>query len=170
MTESGSKISTLPTILVVSGAWQSPAHYAPLLKCLTNLNFPTSTLQLPSAGSSTPNDITLEIDSAAVRSHLAELIDIDGRDVIALGHSYSAEPVGSAIGDFSWTARTESGGTGGVIGLVLISGFLGKDGVSHLDYTGGKHAPWVRNIKPKDEEVSGILVLKAQGGTQFFGT
>lgn len=146
--------STPPTILVVPGAWQSPAPYAPLINRLTNLNFRISILQLPSTGSVSPNECTLEADSAAVRSRLAELIDVEGRSVIAIGHSYSAEPLGSAIGGFSWATQTETGREGGVVGLVLISGFLGKDGVSHLDYTGGKHATWVRDMKPKDEEVS----------------
>ena len=63
--------------------------------------------------------------------------------MILVAHSYGGIPAGGAAYGLSKYAREKDGRKGGIVGLVYMSAFVVPEGLSLLDYFGGKHAPYL---------------------------
>lgn len=132
---------TKPTIAVVPGAWHAPAHFQEFTDLLEKAGYPTKTLQLPSSGSSNPNDHTAETDAKAIREQLLLPLLDGNNDVVLVLHSFAGSPGSVAAKGLSKKDRTSGGG---IIGLVYIAAFLAAEGVSLLSAFGGQFEPWVQ--------------------------
>lgn len=135
---------TLPTVVLVPGAWHSPIHYSLLIGELSNFGYHTVTGRLPSCDSDDPNDQTAAKDAAFIRDTLL-MPQLDaGKQVILAMHSYGGCPGATAGHGLSVTERQAAGRPGGIVGIVFIAAFLAKEGQSLLSSLPGKvFDPWV---------------------------
>lgn len=149
-------MSPNPTILLIPGAWHTPACYAPLLARLHALGYPTATAALPSVGS-VPGLSTWAADISSITSALAPLVAA-GKRVVVVAHSYGSLPAGEAIKPLLLADRSARGEQGGVEHLVYISAFVLPAGQCLLDALGGRDLPWFqvsadkRNVNPLEPE------------------
>ncbi|KAH7140788.1 Alpha/beta hydrolase fold-1 [Dactylonectria macrodidyma] len=132
-----------PTIVLVPGAWHTPTHYEMMLQRFRDAGYPTSSKQLPSVGSSDPQNQSVTADMNFIRQDLL-LHELDqGRDVILILHSYGGSPGGAAAKGLSKAERASSGKKGGIIGLVYMCAFVANEGDSLLSkFPGQKWEPW----------------------------
>ncbi|KAH6976165.1 Alpha/beta hydrolase fold-1 [Ilyonectria sp. MPI-CAGE-AT-0026] len=134
-----------PTIVLIPGAWHTPAHFELFLQQLYDAGYPTSSRQLPSVGSADPKNQSVTADMDFIRENLL-LPEIDqGKDVILIMHSYGGSPGGAAAKGLSKAERTASGRKGGIIGLIFMCAFLSNEGDSiQSKLPGQKFDPWLR--------------------------
>lgn len=116
----------IPTIIIIPGAWHTPAHYTKLITALTAQiqNVTAFAISLPSLNSRPPLPLpkSWKEDADAVRAAIIGELDA-GRDVIALAHSYGGVVMGEAVKGLGKGKRVEDElGTrsGGVVGLVYM--------------------------------------------------
>ena len=133
---------TKPTVLIVPGAWHLPIHYEPLTKVLSSHGFPSVALLLPTFDASPP-DKDLYDDIAYVSSQLEELVEMGGREVIVILHSYGGMPGSSAARPFVRKARAEQGKKGGVIGMLYISAWAVPAGKTIVESGEEKSFNWL---------------------------
>lgn len=149
-------MSPNPTILLIPGAWHTPACYAPLIARLHALGYPTATASLPSVGV-VPGLTTWAADITSITSALAPLVAA-GQRVVVVAHSYGSLPAGEAIKPFLLADRTARGEQGGVAHVVYVSAFVLPVGQCLLDALGGRDLPWFqvsedkRNVNPLQPE------------------
>lgn len=88
-----------PTIVLLPGAWHSPAHYDKLRALLKDHGYETEAVALatvdPKEPATTDCDSDVEVISAAIRKVLSS-----GRDAVLVTHSYSGIPGQSAAYSF----------------------------------------------------------------------
>jgi len=136
--------SVKPTIALIPGAWHTPTHYATFLSLLSSAGYPTTTIQLPSVGSSDPDAQSTSIDAAAVREKVLLPLLNSGKDVVLVMHSYGGSPGSAAAKGLSKTERSSNGSGGGIIGLIYLAGLVIPKGASLLSsLPGAKFDPWV---------------------------
>ncbi|KAI9654460.1 MAG: hypothetical protein M1831_005426 [Alyxoria varia] len=145
------------TVLFVHGSWHLPAHMAPLIDKTKEMGFSAVCPLLPSCDvSSSPNSDTtasdrqtapaqgwsgLDEDVNAVQSEIQRLLAQD-KNVLIAAHSYGGVPATSALLP-AMTAfnRSKAGLKGGVLGFLLINGYLVAKGESVVDFLQNKLAP-----------------------------
>ena len=66
-----------------------------------------------------------------------------GNEVVLIMHSSAGGPGAMAAKGLSVAERRAAGHTGGILGLIFISGFVAQEGQTLLDSIGGRYAPWV---------------------------
>ena len=138
-----SKIS-LPTIVLIPGAWHSPQHYAKLIDSLEACKFDVVTERLPSVGSKTPREQSVFKDADFIQNHLLLPIISSGKDVLLLMHSYGGCPGADAAKGLSKADRQAAGKKGGIIGLVFMCAFVAGEGDSlKSKLPGQQYDPWV---------------------------
>ncbi|KAB8336721.1 hypothetical protein FH972_021030 [Carpinus fangiana] len=136
------------TLVLVPGAWHSPASYAPLIAVLktppyASLFTTVTAVALPSVDSRPRGQTSWAADVAAVRAALVAAIDT-GDDVWLLMHSYGGAPGTEAVQGLTRTERAARGASGGVVHLVYMAAFPLAEGESLLSRApGGRRAPWV---------------------------
>lgn len=135
--------SSKPTIVLIPGAWHTPAPYRPLLEALEALGHPTISKRLPSVISPDIKDedipsYTLANDVAFVRENIL-LPELEKNDVILVGHSYGGVVCGAAAHGLG---RGESTAPHSVLGLVYLCALVG---ISDKPLLEGPEqlAPWV---------------------------
>ncbi|KAM5447722.1 hypothetical protein MaudCBS49596_005741 [Microsporum audouinii] len=130
-----------PTIALVPGSWHTPAHYQDFLAEFEKAGYPTACLQLPGVGSSAPKDETVASNAAFVREKLLLPLLDDGKNVVLIMHSF-----GGCIGSIAAAGlnKKERGSSGGIVGLIYIAAFLGKEGASLLAAMGGKFDDFIK--------------------------
>ena len=135
--------NTRPTIVLVPAAWHAPIHYIEYISQLRLAGFPTVSQRLPSCDTSNPAAQSVSGDAAFIRQNqLLPLIN-SGKEVVLIVHSYSGGPGGMAAKGLSAIERHAAGRPGGIIGMIFISAFIAKEGVSLLSASGGQYSPWV---------------------------
>ncbi|KAF2129020.1 alpha/beta-hydrolase [Dothidotthia symphoricarpi CBS 119687] len=115
-----------PHLVLISGAWHTPAHYALLVSKLEARGYTVHTRQMPSIGNpDPPTDLSQDIDAtdALVNDAIA-----DGNDVVVLAHSWGGFVIGSALRGLSKTDRTAQGKKGGVVRCGYIAAFMVDEG------------------------------------------
>ena len=117
---------SLPTIVIVPAACQTPAHYRPLASALQTANFTVAVIPLPSVGAS-PGLKNYDEDVSAIRKVVSSLVD-DGAEVIVLMHSYGGLPGSAAMKGLGAKERAKDGKQGGVKRLVYVSSYVLKEG------------------------------------------
>jgi hypothetical protein len=84
--------------------------------------------------------LDIEDDVAAIRAAVTNQLDT-GIDVVVVTHSYSSIPGTAALTGLSLKARKTAGKSNGVIGVVIISGFILPPDSTMLTIMGGQLPP-----------------------------
>jgi pimeloyl-ACP methyl ester carboxylesterase len=116
---------TLPTIVFIPGAWHTCEYYKHVISILTAKGYPTATVDLPSVGGISP----MADDAAAIQKVTSELAS-DGQEIILVMHSYGGIPGTESAKGLARKIRQTEGKPGTIIGLVYMSAYLLKEGMS----------------------------------------
>ena len=146
-----------PVFLIVPGAWHQPEAYGTLVTSLRKIGYSAVVSSLPSCEAQDPQQATCSADAEAVRKQILQLLEVEGKDVVVVCHSYGGIPGGGAAYGLSKIARAKEGKQSSVIGLVYVSGIVVAEGSSLLITLGGKHAPYV-----DPDQVLDILIIRLE--------
>ena len=136
--------NSLPTILLVPGAFTASSCYDLVLPYLQPHGCPVVVASLPSSNPETPEEHTAASDGRFLLvEHLLPLIN-EGREVVVFAHSFGATSLSGADQKLSKHQRSEDGLPGGVLGLIYISFAMCTDGQSQLEYLGGVWPPFCK--------------------------
>lgn len=135
-------MSSKPTIVLVPGAWATPAFYAQLSSNISEKGLATETVAHPSAGAEPPTK-TLDDDVSNLRSTLQRLVD-SGEDVIVVAHSYGGLVASGAAQGLEKPVRQQEGKQGGVAMIAYMTAFVVNKGLSLIDVCGGQPLPWIK--------------------------
>lgn len=131
-----------PHIILLHGAWHSPAYFAKITSLLQDHLYVVHAQQSLSTGLppswTPPNDLSQDI--AATRALLDYAI-ANGNDVIVICHSWGGIIAGSALVGYSKAERAEKGLKGGVVKCGYMCAFMVEEGVS-LQRKYGDYPPW----------------------------
>ncbi|KAI9725590.1 MAG: hypothetical protein M1828_003078 [Chrysothrix sp. TS-e1954] len=137
-----------PVIVFSPGAWHPASAYNGFFKALESAGYPTpKAITYPSLTSKEPEKTTCAEDAECVRHEIMPLVE-EGKDVIVLMHSYGAQPGSAGAHGLSKKARMREGKHGGVLGLIVFSGFIINEGLSCAGSMGGALPPWVKMDHP----------------------
>ena len=150
------------TIVLVTGAWHPSSAYKSLISDLVNAGYPVLVTSLPSLNPKDPSVCDCSSDASSVRQQFLPAIEEEGKDVILLCHSYGGIPGGGAAHSLSKSARMQQGKKGGVVGLIYISAFVVPEGMSLVNYLGGKHPPYLLGNKVRISFTSTTCFLSAK--------
>ena len=143
-----SSASPLPTIVLVHGAWHTPAVYQPFISALEAEGFVVHAPLLPSCAQSvSPSQdrpASLPEDAACVRNLISTLVN-QGDRILMILHSY-----GGAVGtdavtrELTFADRQSRGLVGGVIHLTYLCAYMLQPGGSVVKtiQEGGIENPW----------------------------
>ncbi|KAF1851452.1 alpha/beta-hydrolase [Cucurbitaria berberidis CBS 394.84] len=120
------------TILFIGGGWHPPKSYRKLAAALEALGFDVHVPAHPTMNESRPPNADLSTDTANIRSYAEDLLQ-DGREVIALMHSYGGQVGTNALHGLGITDRAKSGLTGGVSNLIYLAACAVPEGKSMID-------------------------------------
>lgn len=132
-----------PVILLVPGAFGTPASYDPLLPYLHKAGFVTHPGPYASSNPTDPSTATCANDIASLRDVLLPLVE-QGKDVVIFAHSFGGIVAGGAAKSLDKQTRKSQGQAGGVIGLVYIAGNIVLDNESLADVSGGQYPPFIK--------------------------
>ena len=156
-------MSPKPTIVFVPGAWFRAAAYAKFLDALGAAGYPVVASDYPSIN---PTIAHPHVDCGTDTSHLRQtvllpLVEQQHRDVVLIMHSYGGMPGAGAAHGLGSASRTHAGKHGGVLGLIMFSGFIVAGGNSCAGSMGGDIPPWVLkdNVSPSKGGSSSLLTI-----------
>ncbi|KAK3060937.1 hypothetical protein LTS18_007366 [Coniosporium uncinatum] len=109
-----------PTILLVPGAWHTPAHLAPLVAALKQRDWLAEAYLLPCDGPNAANWQSGD-DVKGIHGRLEQLIEAEGKEVVLVGHSYAGAPTSQSVKGFEKHERQAQGKSGGIVRYVIIS-------------------------------------------------
>ena len=144
--------ATKPTILLVPGAWHSPACFSTISEKLQAHNYQTVPVTTPSVGTSAP----FSADVAAIRAAITSAADA-GEDVMLFMHSYGGVPGSNAVEGLRKEDRAKQGKKGGIVRLVYCCAWMLGEGESIIETVGGDPA----KVRVRSDHVT--EVLKASG-------
>ncbi|KAF2651162.1 alpha/beta-hydrolase [Lophiostoma macrostomum CBS 122681] len=122
-----------PTIVLVHGAWHTPANYQTFIDALQKVGFPVYCPQLPSCNNTSPPPASLAEDVAVVRAVLQERVAA-GEQVILIMHSYGGLVGTDAVRDsLLYNPHNSSGRSGGIIHLLYLCAYMLEPGTSVFD-------------------------------------
>lgn len=125
-----------PTIVLVPGAWHPASCYDILLPYLQNAGYETLALTLPSVSADPPVP-SIDPDVEHIRNNVEPLLQ-QGKDVVAVFHSYGGVPGSSAMKGFSKPDRKAQGQPGGVTALVYLCSWMIAEGTTMVENGGGR--------------------------------
>ncbi|CCF40602.1 hypothetical protein CH063_11126 [Colletotrichum higginsianum] len=131
-----------PTVLVVHGAWHTPAHYQPFVDVLEDKGYPCVVPKLPSGDTLTPASAP-EDDIRLVRKIASDLTE-QGKEIIVLAHSYGGTVSTEALSGLGIKDRAVAGKSGGVRLLVYLAAFIAAGEESLEDFAPPGMFPWLR--------------------------
>ncbi|KAL3455232.1 alpha/beta-hydrolase [Aspergillus heterothallicus] len=173
-------MSSLPTILLIHGAWHTRQNYASFAAALRARGFPVHCPLLPSCDELRSPRGSFADDVRAVRELATKLVD-SGERILMVMHSY-----GGAVGtdavqglEFPYTgsgsdpaadaSRSEgSKAAGGVVHLLYLCAYMLPPGMSLWDIVceAGFDAIWDEHIEEASEDES---IFPIDPATMFFG-
>ncbi|KAI1269418.1 alpha/beta-hydrolase [Xylariaceae sp. FL1019] len=154
--------STLPTIVLVHGAWQTPPCYQKYIDGLQEAGFTVLCPLLPSCSGTSeslpPNKPSLLEDAKHIREHVRALIEKEGKRVLVIMHSYGGAVGSQALGDqspdalgdqspdalgdqspdsqpLSFAKRRAQGLSGGVVHLLYLCAYMLEAGKTIIQIT-----------------------------------
>ncbi|KAJ5626871.1 alpha beta hydrolase family domain protein [Penicillium herquei] len=135
---------SLPTVVLIPGAWQNPETYEPLRSCLASRGYESICLSPPSTSLS-HGETDLAADSSFVHEDILRPLVEEGKDVLVVMHSFAGVYGGGAVKGLSKTERSQSGKPGGIIALVYVAAACIPTGITALQAMGiGEELlPWV---------------------------
>ena len=131
-----------PTLVIVPGAWHTPANYTDLIARLQQAGYPVRCKKLPSTDAETASAHTVATDAAFLREQLLLPLIQEGADILLILHSFGGCPGSAAAKGLSKQECRNSGLDGGIVGLACIAAFLACEGTSLLNCLGGKWESW----------------------------
>lgn len=126
-----------PTIALVPGFWEGIEPFGDVIHLLRKQGFPIMICPLVSTGTTSPGNPSMEDDIAAIRNPIEAAV-MEGGDIVVVMHSAGGFLGSNAIEGLGAKARKEQGRTGGVVGLVFITGALFPEGFEHGDLPFGE--------------------------------
>lgn len=121
-----------PHIILIHGAWHTPATFTSLKARLTSLGYSVSSPFLPSVNSSVPvPDTTADVN--VIRNAIAHALDALGKNVVLVPHSYGGIPASDACEGFSTAERTKQGKNTSVTHIVYLAAFNLVEGQTLMD-------------------------------------
>ncbi|KAI5926281.1 alpha/beta-hydrolase [Camillea tinctor] len=137
-----------PVLVLVPGAFGTPAGYDQLLPYLKEAGIPTHPGPYPSCNPPDPTTATCSKDIAALRDNtLLPLLD-QQKDIVILAHSYGGVVAGGAAKGLDKPTRTAQGHTSSVIGLIYVAGNITLENEALSEAVGGSHPPFIKVDKP----------------------
>lgn len=136
-----------PIFVLAPGAAYNPAHYGLLQHLFLKAGYGALSSTLPSIGTLKAASATVEEDATYIRDRLVlPVLENEERDVIIIGHSYSALPATSAVAGLGKATRSAAGKKTSVLGQIFIAGVItkGGDGNSLQAAFGGALPPHVQ--------------------------
>ena len=115
--------TSLPTIVLVHGAWHTPANYQSYIDALRVQGFTVHCPRLPSCNGASPPNASLSDDVVCVRDVVEPLVEA-GEHVLMLLHSYGGAVGTDAVEGLTFPARKASGQSGGVIHLLYLCAYI----------------------------------------------
>jgi pimeloyl-ACP methyl ester carboxylesterase len=137
-------MSSLPTLVLVPGAFGTPAGYKKLLPYFEDAGFTTIPGPYPSCDPVDPASATAPKDIESLRqSVLLPLIE-QGKDVVILAHSYGGVVAGGAAKSLDKPTCLSQGYVAGVVGLIYVAGNITLENESLLEAVGGAYPPFIK--------------------------
>lgn len=130
---------SLPTLLLIPGAFTEPSCYDTLIPYLQKSGFPVQTAPLITCNPQTQDPKTCTAEQQGLdllNNHLRPLIENQEKDVVVFAHSFGATSCSGAGSGLTKQEREKEGKKGGILGIVYIAGVLCKDGEDQLSYLG----------------------------------
>ncbi|KAJ5663659.1 hypothetical protein N7507_004390 [Penicillium longicatenatum] len=118
---------TLPSVVLVPGAWTAPKAYQKLIDALEAKTFEVHCPALPTNNGQQPPNSTFDADIQTVREAVQRLVDA-GQEVIMLMHSYGGIAGTSGIRNLTRKDRQARSLPGGVVSLVYAAAFMLSEG------------------------------------------
>ncbi|KAH8655214.1 alpha/beta-hydrolase [Xylariales sp. PMI_506] len=118
------------TVVIVPGAWQTPAAWTDFCKTLNDAGYPTEYVALPTVGGTELPLAGLSDDVAAVQAVLEKLSD-EGKNIVIIGHSSGGLVGSNAIEGYN------------IHGMIYLAAFMVPKGKALLDLLGGNPLPWM---------------------------
>jgi len=116
-----------PTIVCIPGFWHTSEYFNPLATLLRQSGYPTTLVNLPSAGAH-PGDLDFSRDVAAIRSTVIALIS-SGKDVVLVMHSGGSVSGSEALKGLDKIEQ----GKGTITRVVYIGILLPKSGMTMFE-------------------------------------
>ena len=135
-------MSSKPIIVLVPGAWATPAFYTLLSSNLSEKGLTTKIVSHPSAGAEPPIK-TLDDDVSNLRSTLKRLVN-SGEDAIVVAHSYGGLVASGSVQGLEKPVRQNQGKQGGIVMIVYMTAFVVNEGLNLIDVCGGQLLPWIK--------------------------
>ncbi|KAF7940679.1 uncharacterized protein EAE97_006865 [Botrytis byssoidea] len=123
---------SLPTIVLVHGAWHTPANYKSYSDALEAQGFKVLCPQLPSCNGKSPPVSSFTEDVTAVRNVVKFLVEADERVLMAM-HSYGGAVGTDAVEGLTFADRKAERKSGGVIHLFYMCAYVVVPGTSVWD-------------------------------------
>ncbi|KAL2830819.1 Alpha/beta hydrolase fold-1 [Aspergillus cavernicola] len=125
---------TLPTIVLVHGAWHIPANYQSYISALKAQGFTVHCPLLPSCNKSLPSTNSLKDDVNLVRGLISSLTNA-GERIIMIMHSYGGVVGTDAVEGLAYPRPSANGQQrpGGVIHLLYLCAYILQPGTSVWD-------------------------------------
>lgn len=137
-------MSSLPTLFVVQGAYQTPEFYQDFETKLKDQGWPVIHPALPTCSNTDDADFperTVSDDVVVLRKKLQALLD-DNKTVVLLMHSYGGMlGCETVISDMGVSERIKNGLQGGVAHLIFFASVTLSEKLSVLGANGGECPP-----------------------------
>ena len=129
-----------PTIVIVPGAWHTPAHFDPLTSRLEKAGYTVHVVSLPSIGDN-PTTTDFNSDVALIATTIQNAAD-QGEEVIVVVHSAGGVTGSEAVQNLTKSDRRNSEKEGGVVRMVYLCAFAAPEGIGVFKATNGPD-PWI---------------------------
>ncbi|KAL2857182.1 alpha/beta-hydrolase [Aspergillus pseudoustus] len=139
----------MTTIVLVPGAWLTPAFYEPFLSAVREAGHPVHCAEYPSLDPADPTTADCTADTKVLTQTLRTLVEDEGRDLLLVLHSYAGMPGAAAATGLSKSERVRQDKRGGVVGMVFIAAFIVSEGISCSGLQGGDLPGWILLDKPQ---------------------
>lgn len=116
-------MSSLPTVILVHGAWHTPPNYQSYADALQAQGFKVHCPHLPTCNGASPATASLPDDVACVREVIQSAVDA-GESVLMIMHSYGGAVGTGAAEGLSLAERHAAGQPGGVIHLLYLCAYI----------------------------------------------
>ena len=127
-----------PTIFIVPGIYEGPTVFEPLRSVLEGYGYAVHLTRLPSTGTASPGNPTMDDDVAAIAADLAAVVARAGaHGVVVVCHSAGGFLGSAAMRGLTAGPRRAGGkeggggGGGGVIKMVFLAAGIGPEGLEH---------------------------------------
>ncbi|KAK6811114.1 hypothetical protein RU639_012946 [Aspergillus parasiticus] len=120
-----------PAIVILHGAWHTPAHYAEFTSTLKSKGHEVYIPRLPSMSDTRPPNADLHTDTDLIRSYVESLVEA-GQEVVVFMHSYGGQVGTNALVGLGAETRKQQGQTGGVVLLIYMSAFAVTENTSMM--------------------------------------